>query len=383
MKIGILTLPLNINYGGILQAYALKCVLESNGHDVKFIQSDIFPSDVPKRFSVKRRALVYPKRFVMKYFLKKNISVRPDYDIVKKYCFIARNIQPFIDQHIQYIDLQNILKNKTKCLDAIIVGSDQVWRREFTGPTIVDYFLGFLNTNEVKRIAYAASFGSEKWEFTDSETKKCAELAKKFDLITVRENLGVYFCQKYLQVAATHVLDPTMLLDKESYINLVNQASENKSDGNLFYYILDDKPEKKAFVDNIATALDLVPFTQMPELKTSTKSYLPFDYDERYCYSSVTSWLRSFIDAKFVVTDSFHGCVFSIIFNKPFYVIANKERGMARFNSLLKLFNLESRMIDVAGTPNITCEAIDWDNVNRIKEKYAKLSMLLLLNSLH
>lgn len=382
MKIGILTLPLNINYGGILQAYALQTVLQRMGHEVMLIKSDRFPSDVPKRFSIRRRAIVYPKRFLCKHLLKKCDFVRLDYEIWKKYLFISRNIQPFIDKHFLYISESQIIEKDTVNVDAIVVGSDQVWRKGFTGSTIIDYFLNFLKTLRVKRIAYAASFGSDEWELTDEETSKCSDLAKKFKLITVREDCGVSFCQKYLQVNATHVLDPTMLLEKNDYIRLIKQDAVQKTDGNLFYYILDETLEKKEFVDKVALVFNLIPFTRMPKLKTSFKSYFPFDYDERYCFPSVASWLSGFVDADVIVTDSFHGCVFSIIFNKPFYVFTNKERGLARFTSLLRLFDLESRMIDTTDIPSISEKPIDWDKVNEILEAKGKMSISLLMNSL-
>jgi exopolysaccharide biosynthesis predicted pyruvyltransferase EpsI len=67
---------------------------------------------------------------------------------------------------------------------------------------------------------------------------------------------------------------------------------------------------------------------------------------EKCIYPPIEQWLRSFLDAKFIITDSFHGTIFSIIFEKPFIVIGNKKRGLSRFNSLLKMFRLEERMID-------------------------------------
>lgn len=385
MKIGILTLPLNINYGGILQAYALQFVLKKKGCDVKFIDSNLFPSDVPRRFSKRRQIAVYTKRFLYRYLLRKDIVIRPDYEIVRRYKFISQNIQSFIDRYIQYVQLSQILKKDTVCVDTIIVGSDQVWRKSFTGKAIIDYFLHFLEkSSRIKRIAYAASFGSDTWEFTEDDTRKCTSLAKKFDLITVREDSGVEFCRKYLDVEATHVLDPTMLLDQSDYVDLIEQE-DIKSTGDLFYYILDRSNAKKTIIDKVADEFRLSPFTTMPELETSIKSDIFVSYDERYCYPSIASWLRSFKDAKFVVTDSFHGCVFSIIFNKPFYVIGNKERGMARFDSLLKMFGLESRMIDLASLKDSSFsvdDAIDWERVNNIRKIYKKKSLDLLISAL-
>ena len=101
-------------------------------------------------------------------------------------------------------------------------------------------------------------------------------------------------------------------------------------------------------------------------------------------YPSVTQWLRAFIDAEFVVCDSFHGAVFSIIFNKPFLIIGNKERGTARFNSLLDMFDLSSRMInDIADVHLIVNSIIDWDKINLIRYKMKSYSLEYLITNLN
>lgn len=383
MKIGILTLPLNINYGGILQVYALQTVLQRMGHDVKLIKSDRFPSYAPKRFSLKRRCVVYPKRFLCKYLLGKRIKVCPDLDIIKKYNFEAQNILPFIKDNFKYISLESIRKFGKDSVECIVVGSDQVWRREYAQDAIVDYFLKWLDDNNtIKRIAYAASFGSDNIEFTESELRECKDLVKKFEAITVREDSGVNLCRDYLNIDAQHVLDPTMLLCKDDYISLVNKYKTRKSQGNLFYYILDKSDDKFTIINHVAAKKELMPFTQMP--LTDIRFFDDdFVFDKSCVYPALTAWLRSFMDAEFVITDSFHGSVFSIIFNKPFYVIGNKERGMGRFTSLLKLFNLESRMIDVKDLCNIDIdEEINWDNVNNVMKSYRSSSVSLLSKSL-
>ena len=100
--------------------------------------------------------------------------------------------------------------------DAYVVGSDQVWRPNYN-PFMKAMFLGITEREDVKRIAYAASFGTSKWEFSPQMTSECAVLAKKFDMITVREKSGVDLCREYFGVEATWVLDPTMLLNREDY----------------------------------------------------------------------------------------------------------------------------------------------------------------------
>ena len=369
MKIGILTLPLHSNYGGIIQAYALKTTLEKLGHEIYFFEHIAYP----QRPHIKFRYLIYFKRSILKYLFRQNIIVCYD-----KYCqhFNAQKLKhtlPFIKRYIQQ-NYHTINSINFSQIDAVVVGSDQVWRTIYAKP-IQKYFLDFIKDNkDIKKIAYAASFGTDKWDFTPQQTTECARLAKQFDLITVREDSGVNLCKKYLGVAAEQVLDPTMLLEMDDYIKIIQTENAPKSEGNLFAYMLDDSPQKQEFVENIATKKGLTAFSIIPQ--EGQNNVAPV-------YPSVQKWLRSFLDAEFVVTDSFHGCVFSIIFNKPFIAIGNKERGQARFDSLLKLFKLENRQIDISqlNTAPIIKD-IDWTKVNSIRQMMKEKSISLIKGSL-
>lgn len=370
MKIGILTLPFNSNYGGILQAYALQTSLERLGHDVVVLEHEV---STPKRLKVKIRYLVYLKRFILKFLFGKNIIVKEDKLNREKYLNNLSEINRFIASYIKLVgfDVNNPYKFQ---LDAIVVGSDQVWRPCYANP-IYKYFLDFISEDKsIRKIAYAASFGTDKWEFTSEETDRCSELVKNFDCITVREDSGVGLCEKYFGVQATHVLDPTMLLDKEDYIKIVETAKVPKFRGNLFAYILDENPEKNNYVSLVSNKLGLLKYG-ISSIDNYKEQDIPFP--------SVLVWLRAFMDAEFVVTDSFHGCVFSIIFNKPFIAIGNECRGMSRFNSLLKLFQLENRLIyslKLSNEPIVN--DIDWKKVNQIKEEMKDRSMSIIISNL-
>lgn len=100
-------------------------------------------------------------------------------------------------------------------------------------------------------------------------------------------------------------------------------------------------------------------------------------------YQPVTQWLRGFMESEFVVTDSFHGVVFSIIFNKPFIAIGNSNRGLTRFTSLLKLFNLESQLILSVDELSKVSNKINMDIVNKIKKKNKDISTEFLLSCLN
>ena len=253
--------------------------------------------------------------------------------------------------------------------DAYVVGSDQVWRPSYNSTMLPAMFLHFTNRWEVKRIAYAASFGTSAWEFAPQMTEEFSKLAKRFDLITVREKSGVNLCREHLGVEATWVLDPTMLLNREDYEKVVTAEQEPKSAGTLFHYILDPCDEKKALIEQAAAVKGLQAFTVMPRCQAENRTKWDVKHRIEDCvFPSVTSWLRGFMDAEMVVVDSFHGAVFSIIFNKPFWVIGNKKRGNARFESLLEMFGLDERMIEPGQEVDWTA-LIDWKRVNEKLEK--------------
>ena len=221
--------------------------------------------------------------------------------------------------------------------DCFIVGSDQVWRPCYS-PCITDFFLKEVSAeaNAVK-IAYAASFGTNQWEFTADQTKECAELAKKFDAISVREDSGVILCEEYLGIDAEHLLDPTMLLKQEDYIRLFTHAGVSESKGNLFCYVLDDNLEADCIIESLKKD-GYIPNSAAISVTPSEELVRPYQI-------SVEEWLRGIYDADLVVTDSFHACVFSILFNKPFVALGNRNRGNARFHSLLRMFGLLGRLV--------------------------------------
>lgn len=382
MKIGILTQPLHNNYGGLLQNYALQQVLKGMGHEVETIdhggKTVLYIHKILSTIKANIRRILFPSRY-------KKPRYSPN---SKEIAIIRQNTDYFINKHISRTKVLHTSKEfddiaKSNKYDAYVVGSDQCWRPRYNGSFLSEMFLRFAENQSVKkRIAYAASFGTDEWEFTPERTIQCAALIKKFDLITVREASGIDLCKKHLGVDATHVLDPTMLLNKEDYIKLVENENEPQSLGNLFYYILDPSNEKKALIDEVAEKNGLTPFTVMPKYQAESRTKEDVKKRIEDCiFPTVTSWLRAFMDAEMVIVDSFHGAVFAIIFNKPFWVIANAGRGNARFESLLRLYGLENRMI-APGDAVLWNKAIDWERVNEIRQKEKNRCIRLLNNVL-
>ena len=385
MKIGILTQSLFQNYGGLLQNYALQQVLVRAGHAPITINHPRRDRKTELRYSFGRGRL----RFLHAVFPK--LCKEPEYIPSKSEMrAIAQHTQHFIDKYIvktSSLNTHNAFRSVAESgqFDAYIAGSDQCWRPKYNISFLKEMFLCFAEKQKnVKRIAYAVSFGVDLWEMDSTTTVECARLAKKFDLVTVREDSGVALCKNYLGVEAVHVLDPTLLLEKEHYIRVVEEEKELVSSGNLFYYILDPTATKSAFISEVAEKMGLIPFTVLPKYQAEKRTRQAVKKHIEECvYPSVTSWLRAFMDAKMVIVDSFHGMVFSIVFNKPFVVIGNKDRGMSRFTSLLRLFGLEDRMLNADHLDmRIIYKPINWTHVNNIKEKYMEVSTSLLLNAL-
>lgn len=370
MRIGILTLPLHTNYGGILQAYALQTVLERMGHDVV-----VFDSPYQYKISFLKKIIAYPKRFICKYvFRKKGAIIRFEEYATHVNCVKRKNTQPFINKYVHRLELTDFRKLNRKDFDAIVVGSDQIWRPKYY-PTIENAFLSFSKNWNIKRIAYAPSFGVDNWEYNDEQTETCKILLGMFDAVSVREKSGQELCRKFFCHDAECVLDPTMLLNSEDYIKLFKDNNTPQSDGTLLDYMLDRDDNKIAIINEIAT-------------QTGTKSFRLNSRVEDYSaplkervQPAVEKWLRGFYDAKFIVTDSFHACVFSIMFRKQFFVVANRERGMSRLDSLLGYFGLTDRIVSNASTAASLPE-IDYKAVYEKLEVMRIKSMDFLKNAL-
>lgn len=363
MKIGIITLPLLTNYGGLLQAYALQTVLERMGHEVCHIQKKSYFKHKP----VWKIPLTYGKRIYKNWIEHTDEPIFYEQKYIRELPVVGQNTDKFVHRYFKRKIVEEFKDIHEGDFDAIVVGSDQIWRPKYFYDQIEQAYLDFTKGWNVRRIAYAASFGTDQWEYSSKQTSRCKRLAIKFNAISVREKAGIDLCRNFLGVEAVHVLDPTMLLDKEDYMRLFENADTPRSNGTLLTYILDDSLEKSRLIDRIATAQRLTPF------RVNSKSTRINASVEDRIQPSVESWLRGFFDAELIITDSFHACVFSILFRKPFIVVANKRRGISRFTSLLQMFGLEDCLLtDISQTPRLT--AYNSERIGELlnqKRKYA------------
>ena len=369
MRIAILTQPLRYNYGGILQNFALQTVLKRMGHDVVTLD--------PHRYNYSwKQYIIFTIRHFITHYLKGHheVDIFFEWKKDKPTRLLGTNTFKFVDRYIKRKEYWNLYSDvKNGDFDGFIVGSDQVWRPEYN-LNIKNMFLDFTKDWNVKRIAYAASFGVDTWKESEEITRCCKEQLQRFDIVSVREDSGVHLCKDVFNVVATHVLDPTLLLTKEDYISLLKLDKVPKSKGNLLVYILDYTDDKNKLIQHIADEYRLVPFRVNSEVED-------YQYKElsKRIQPPIEQWVRGFYDADFVVTDSFHACAFSIIFDKPFVAYINEFRGSSRYKSLWNQLSLSGGMItkyfDYAGACTISCDS-------KLSIKTLRNNTICLLNNI-
>ena len=375
MKIGILSLVLNTNYGGILQTYALQTILERMGHEVV-----VLDKDCNLHRGLVRKILSFC-RFLVRKISGQKVQFITDKEYNQAKSEREQFTRAFINRYIHTRKVKSITHDTLMDVDAIVVGSDQVWRPRYFKKQwkseIENAFLKFAENRNIRRIAYAASFGTDEWEYTKGETIECSRLLKTFNVVSVRENSAVEICKSKLgRYDAIRVLDPTLLLSKQDYIKLVENSKVPNSHGNLMCYVLDRTDEIQNLIDKIAKERGLTPFYANSKIPGNTNPQLV------QIQPPLEGWLRGFMDAEFVVTDSFHACIFSIIFGKPFIVIGNKERGMARFNTLLSMFSSEEHLISSSEEYQSTLSYHVNMDAMKLLDKYRKDSLSFLEDSL-
>lgn len=338
MRIGIVTQPLEMNYGGILQNWALQQVLNRLGHDAITI-------DAYERYSTPHYLFNCMQVLWARLRGKRRRFPRRYYGSLRK-----PTTGEFVEQHITKTNVMWHYRRsvvRRYHLDALLVGSDQVWRAKYNGDHLEDMYLRFAEGLQLKRVAYAASFGIDQWEYSDEQTQVCARLAQQMDAISVREPSAVALCKDHLGVGACCVLDPTLLLDATDYESLITSPA-NDVEPYLAVYCLDLTPAKRAFVDQLAHERGL------------QARYFSAGW---FADVTVEEWLAMFSRSSMVVTDSFHGTVFSILFKKEFYTLCNPDRGNARILGLLSQLDLEGRLVSDTEPVEPEGLGINWEDV--------------------
>lgn len=337
-KVGTLTFNRAINYGAILQALALKEKLGT------YAETEIINYAQPYIESVYSYKDNKIKEFIRSMFFGKRDE---------KFHKIINEISS--EKRYEKSDLGQVNYEK------IIVGSDQVWNY---GCTENDE--SFLLPNiETKKYSYAASFGVSR--LPEKQVEFFREQLSKFRYISVREKTGQNICKEQLGLAAEVVLDPTLLLTKEEWRELLNIQSNNKK-YILFYAFGSNK-------NLLATAKRLSKLTGLPIYNISVRVN-DFFGNKVIKSAGPKDWVELFYNAAFVVTDSFHATAFSINFNKPFYSFSYNKRG-SRITDLLNMLGLQERFNPALEDVNLSMEA-DYNPINRKLEEERKRSLAFI-----
>lgn len=356
MKIGILTYHRSINYGAQLQAFALQKYIVGQGHECLII--DYWPEYHKKRY----------KFFSYNLFCELGLRNRMGYLyflLLHGLSKIKRNActKKFVDDYL------NITNNHS--FDIAVYGSDQIWRKQhykgsfFYNPT---YFANEY-ISAYRKIAYAASMGSINVNETDKRLLR--QYLSNFQGISVRETDLKIFLNKELNVDVQLVCDPVFLHSQDEWRKIVcnNFIPSYKY---ILYYRLQNVKILDTFVKELSRQ------TNLPVVELGSSMYSILRNKCKYAAGPI-EFISLLSGADYVVTSSFHGLAFSIIFHKQFYVCL-KDR-ISRVNSLLEKLNLINRTISQDNMDPVR-EAIDYNKVDSIKDLWIAQSKEWLHNQL-
>ena len=229
---------------------------------------------------------------------------------------------------------KNFTEIKEDDYDILMVNSDQTWRN--FDENFYDYaFLKFAKNWKIKKFVYGASLGFDYWKLTRKDEEIAKQLLKDFKGISIREKGSVELVKKHFGINPTVVIDPTLLIDKKYYLNIINNFTNKINYNYIFIYGL--------FLDKI--------MLKFINKASKLLNYTIYDYVLNN-QTNVENFLYLINNSKAVITNSYHGTIFSIIFNKPFISFNYKQAGKERMISLGKLFGCENRIFNYNESPN-------------------------------
>ncbi len=367
MKIGILTYHRAHNYGALLQAFALRTFLRNKGYEVEFV--DYWPnyhSEMYKLFSVStfKKLSLYGKgnylfKFIICFFRK-----------YKRWLVFLK----FINEQLGLSELPRFKNNDSikGDYDVVVYGSDQIWRKQnyhyYKGFNDVYFSLNLLNAK--KSVSYAASMGIINLNQNDCDYLKIA--LNNFQWISVRELELQVELKKILGQQIHLVIDPVFLLDKEMWSTLIPKRKIKKP--YILFYQLQQSTEACKLVSFIRNSLDY-------DIIQVDGSLYPFQFGKRYHQTeSPFEFLSLIKNAEFVVTTSFHGLAFSIIFQKRFYAIGMRNNS-GRALSILDILGIKHRYLNTIEKVRLDDE-IDYHVVNERLLHYIENSKFFINNSI-
>ncbi|MDE6565339.1 MAG: polysaccharide pyruvyl transferase family protein [Muribaculaceae bacterium] len=342
MNIGIVTQPLIVNYGGLLQNFALQQVLKSLGHNPVTLDYMSGLTGFTYVYKQMRRAVSYLlgrwPEFLYPY--KEGRSNREIIAFIEKYISTT---------HTFWGGYSSSLVDRY-ALDAIVVGSDQVWRPMYNRH-LYDMYLDFCRSEKVLKIAYGASFATSEWEYNARQAKKCSKLLKGFRAVSVREPSGLDLLRRLGRDDGRVVADPTILLGRGGFDKILfGDESPVARRDYLGAYVLDPGEECRRALEDKKNSLGL-------------ESVMIYELGKADV--GPVQWIDTIRHASFFVTDSFHGTIFCLLYHVPFVTVINETRGAARFRSLLEPLGLEKNLVHrFEDIKDVGCD-VDWNNVDR------------------
>ncbi len=365
-KIGIITLHRVVNYGSVLQTYALQEKINSlEGYKSEVI--DYYPERLTKLGMLKR---IKSKSGLLKKSVIARTLVRAI--ILPSYIIRFKTFFNFLNNYVYMSSItykSETAISEAKKYDIYCTGSDQVWNSGWNEKIDTPYYLKFVPDNK-KKISYAASFGKKK--LADWEIEETKQLLKRYSYISVREASGLTILED-MGINGTCVVDPTLLLNGDEWRKLSSNKYYNEK------YILVYNLNRNKKIDKYAANL-----SKKTNITIKYLSYQIHEFYKRgkmYCNPKVEDFLALIDNAQYVITDSFHATAFSLNFNTQF-IIVYPGKYSTRLQSVLELTGLTNRVAKDENDISITNLDIDYEKVNAIIDRERQKSFEWLKKAL-
>ncbi|MEP2774904.1 MAG: polysaccharide pyruvyl transferase family protein [Luteolibacter sp.] len=357
MKIGIMTFYFSDNFGAALQAYALRKWFLDHGHDARFVE--YLPTHVEHGGKLSlvptRKAMIgnakslYLRLTHLRTRLFGNAAQRESFESFRR---VQLGASGSVMRHLADLNAAD------DDHDLLVCGSDQIWSPSLQFGLDPAYFLNF-GSDRTRRISYAPSFGNAA--LPDLKAAGASKLISRLDSISVRESSGLRLVEEICGRQATQVVDPTALLD--SYDEIIKPPSD-VPENYIFCYALRTDDGVRESANQLSSLTGLPVITP----KNAHSRWAPIG---RICHPGPGEWLGLIRNSRYVVTNSFHGTMFSLLLNKPFVVAAipGKKAGLNdRMISLLEAAGLGDRLVschDEKTVRKLHDTPIDWAAVNQ------------------
>lgn len=379
-KVGILNVQWTDNYGAVLLAYALQSVIESMGYCAEII--DYRPSAANEQSSLIKRIkkkIVQDgingvvNRLFRKIFRKQDNNV--NFSSVEKHKKFELFRNNYLNRSIVY---QAIHDGDNLDYDLYVVGSDVIWKpdRVLSFESEV-YFLNFTVNYNCRRIAYAASIGTDDCERLSLIEEKMGGMLQKFDCVSVREKASLSFVQKLYGRPVQWCIDPTLLIGKDKYDVMLEKNGLNGAiqEHYIYLYLFENNQEAIKLANKYSKELNLPIICQcgMPD---KINRLLEFSKDD-----GPIEFIGRIKNADFIITDSFHGTVFSVIYRKQFVTLSRGKISI-RMQDLLERLKLQERYVNNPANAEVDCLSVDYATTEEIIKEWRNESVVWLKSAL-